>query len=128
MTYFDYRFRFPVAGIAQALGGFAALRAAGVMPADGLPANMLGDPLDVAGALVMPDAGGELSGVAFRGRRGSAAIVSKDWTIPARGDTGYFYIHIRSTIDPATLPVSPAAFGLETVSAEESAAVLGAYA
>lgn len=112
-VYFDYRFRFPIGGIASALAGFAALRQVGLLPSDGLPLNMLGDPINAAGEAVAfdEDAGG-FPGVAFYGRRSGA----------------HFYIHIRSTVDPATLPVSPATFGLETVTAEESAAVLGAYA
>lgn len=104
--YYDYRFRFPVAGIAQALTGFAALRQVGLLPAEGLPANMLGEPLDATGAPT------DAEDAAFVGRRS--------------GD--HFHVHIRSRVDPATLPVSPATFGLEPVTEADSAAVLGVWA
>lgn len=111
--YTDYRFRFPVTGIAQALAGFDALRQVGLMPADGLPLNMLGDPINADGETVPLDEDtGSFPGVAFMGRRSGA----------------HFYIHIRSAVPPVALPVSPAVFGLEDVSVEASAAVLGVWA
>jgi hypothetical protein len=110
--YADYRFRFPASGIAQALAGFDALRQVGLVPAEGLPLNMLGDPINASGETVaFDDETGGLPGAVFIGRRSGA----------------HFYIHIRSSIDPASLPVSPAAFGLETTTAEQSAAVLGVW-
>ena len=50
--YFDYRFRFPADGLTQAVAAFDALRAAGILPADSLPFNLLGDPIEQDGKVV----------------------------------------------------------------------------
>lgn len=122
--YTDYRYRFPVAGLALAADAFSALRAAGLLAAEGLPENMLGDPVLLNGALVT------------RGRAGRAAVEYTDGDsgelvqLPAAGDPDFVYIHIRSEVPPSDLPASfsPAAYGLVETTPEESAAVLGVWA
>lgn len=123
-TYSDYRYRFPLAGLALAVDAFAALRAGGLLPPDGLPENMLGDPISLNGEMVA------------RGRAGRAAVDTTDpdtgsaVTIPAIGDPAMVYVHIRSSTAPSELPpgFDPAAYGLVATTAEESAAVLGVWA
>jgi hypothetical protein len=122
--YFDYRFRFPADGLTQAVAAFDALRAAGILPADSLPSNMLGDPIEQDGKVV-----------AF-GRSGRAGLTYIDpdtaetVVVPAIGDPGMVYVHIRSEVAPDGLPAGfdPSVFGLVPVSAEDSAAVLGVWA
>jgi hypothetical protein len=123
-AYHDYRYRFPVGGLARATEAFAALRAAGLLPAEGLPENMLGDPLLLDGAEVA------------RGRSGRAAwsyadpVSGAPVAVPACGDPGSVYVHIRSDVAPSQLPpgFDPAAYGLTATTVEESAAVLGVWA
>ncbi len=101
-TYQDYRYRFRLAQIATALGVLPALRTAGLLGGD-MPANMLGDPLDATGTVT--------SSPVFFGR------VADGWV----------YLHVRSSAPPGLLP-DVASFGLEAVSAEASAAILGVWA
>jgi hypothetical protein len=122
--YYDYRFRFPADGLAQAVAAFDLLRSAGLLPADALPSNMLGDPIEQDGKVV-----------AF-GRQGRPAMSFTDpntnevIAVAATGDPETVYIHIRSEVPPSGLPgeFDPAAFGLSPTSAAESAAVLGVWA
>lgn len=123
-TYHDYRYRFPAVGLALAADAFTALRAAGLLPPNGLPENMLGDPLLLNGAEVA------------RGRQGRAAVDTTDpiageaMHIPAVGDPTMIYVHIRSETPPEALPAgfTPATFGLIATTATESAVVLGVWA
>jgi hypothetical protein len=122
--YYDYRFRFPADGLAQAVVAFDALRAAGLLSADALPSNMLGDPIEQDGKVV-----------AF-GRPGRDSITYTDpdteetVVVPAIGDPAMVYIHIRSEVPPVSLPdgFDPSAFGLIPIEPGESAAVLGVWA
>lgn len=121
--YHDYRYRFPVAGLALAADAFAALRGAGLLPPEGLPENMLGDPILLNGVQVA------------RGRQGRAEVTFTDSDtgqpviIPAAGDPAYIYVHIRAELAPADLPpgFAPRAYALEETTAAESAAVLGVW-
>lgn len=122
--YFDYRYRFPLSSLTLAADAFTALRTAGLLPPDGLPENMLGDPLVLNGAVVA------------RGRVGRAALSYVDETtgeavdVPATGDPTMIYVHIRSTVSPHELPAGfyPSAYGLTETTVEESVAVLGVWA
>jgi hypothetical protein len=124
ISYTDYRYRFPVAGLVLAVDAFDALRAAGLLPLDGLPANMLGDPIVLNGVAVA------------KGRAGRAAVQTIDpdtgapVTLPAVGDPTQIYVHIRSSTSPLELPTGfdPAVFGLVPTTVEESSAVLGVWA
>ena len=103
--YFDYRYRFPVAGIAQAIGLLDALRAKNLL-GEGTLKDMLGGPLGRDGTPV-PE--GE---EAFRGTESD----------------GYVYLHTRATVDPKDLGIDISVFGLEPVDEETSSAVLGVWA
>lgn len=117
---YDYRFRFPVDGLAIALDALDALRDIGVLEAD-RPANMLGERRDTAGNVVP-------SGAAWRGGRGSLPVTTPDGTIPAKGDPDWFYIHVRSPVGPAALgEFDPADYGFVATAAEELAEVLGVW-
>jgi len=125
MTYHDYRYRFLVANVTQAVAVLAALRAAGVLDGEH-PTNMLGDPLDATGNPT------SLTNAAFLGRRGRAAVEYVDengdpQTSPACGDPAYIYLHVRATTPPEAIGVDLSAYGMEPVSAVESAAVLGVW-
>lgn len=116
----DYRYRFPDSGWPAALH-FMRLVTAGRIT------NMLGDPLDPTGA---PTA---LETAAVFARRGTAARTfaahgGAPVTVPARGDPGFWYVHVRADITPDALPADPLTWGFEAVTAEESAAVLGVWA
>jgi hypothetical protein len=123
-TYADYRYRFPLAGLLLAAEAFTALRLVGVLPPDGLPDNMLGEPVLLNGAVITA------------GRAGRAALEYTDpdteqlVQLPAAGDPAFVYVHIRSLVQPEQLPAGfdPAAFGLVATSPDESAAVLGVWA
>lgn len=123
--YHDYRYRFLVANVAQAVAVLAALRAAGVLDGEH-PTNMLGDPLDATGNPA------SFAEAVFLGRRGRAAIEYTDdngdpQTSPAVGDPAYIYIHVRATTPPEAIGVDLGAYGMEPVSEAESAAVLGVW-
>lgn len=95
----DYRFRFPVTGWADALAALAAV--------GGRVGNMLGDPLD-----------------------GDGQVTNDPDSAVARGRTraGWVYIHIRTEVAPDALPIDPADYGMEAISAEGAASVLGVWA
>jgi len=123
---FDYRFKFPLASLSQALTAIAALRQFGLIGTGDIPQNMLGDARAADGSVVT-------TAPAFLGRTGTAATSYTDpngqtVTVPAKGDPGYWYVAIRAPVDPATLPINPANYGLLPCSADESAAVLGVWA
>lgn len=107
-AYYDYRLKFPVTGLATALQAIAALQSAGLLGAGDIPDNMLGDPRDNSGAIAS-------SNITWMGRQGTT-------------DPSYYYIHIRATVDPTTLPFDPATFGLVPSTVQESADVLGVWA
>jgi hypothetical protein len=124
-AYFDYNFRFPIAGLPLALTAMLGLQAYGLLDAGDIPPNMLGDPRDQDGNIVA-------SAPAFVGRPGTAASSYVDMngttvTIPAKGDLGFYYIAIRAMVDPTTLPFDPTVFGLTPSDPDESAAVLGVW-
>lgn len=102
---FDYRFRFDNVG--RALDALAALRAAGVLPADQMSGNMLGAPMDEDGDPCARD------DAAFFG---------------AFGPDDMWHIAIRSDVGPNAIPFDPVTYGLIAETAEESAAVLGVWA
>jgi len=125
-TYYDYRFRFT--DLVRALQAIQALRNGGLLPPQGLPTNMLGDPRNASG-----DYEPDPALVAFCGRKGSAEMHFRtedgdDDVVPARGDPAYWYVAIRSDIPPQRLNLNPADFGLEVTDPAESAAVLGVWA
>lgn len=125
-AYFDYRFKF--ADLSRALLGFAPLRVAGILPLDGIPQNMLGDPRDATGAYTT-----DPEKIAWIGRKGTAASSYTDENgqtvnVPAVGDPTLFYVAIRSDVPPDKIGVDPADFGLEVCDPAESAAVLGVWA
>lgn len=103
--YFDYRYRFPVAGIALAVGLLDALRANNLLGA-GTLRDMLGDPMDINGDPA------DAETAAFWGKRS--------------GD--HIYLHTRAPIDPTTLGLDLSAYGMEHVDADTSAAILGVWA
>ena len=110
--YFDYRYRFPVAGIALAVDAIvditetgSSLRANNLL-GEGTLKDMLGGPLGRDGTPV-PE--GE---EAFRGTESD----------------GYVYLHTRATVDPKDLGIDISVFGLEPVDEETSSAVLGVWA
>jgi hypothetical protein len=116
----DYRYRFPDSGWSAAVPFMHFVTA-------GRITNMLGDPLDEDGEPTAPET------AAVFARRGTAArslampggaLV----TVPARGDPGFWYVHVRAAIAPEMLPADPITWGFEAVTAEESAAVLGVWA
>ena len=116
----DYRYRFAKARWPDAVLFMHVVTA-------GRITNMLGDPLDEDGEPTAPEA------AAVFARRGTAArtVTSGDGvpvTVPARGDPGYWYVHVRADITPDMLPADPLTWGFEAVTAEESAAVLGVWA
>lgn len=124
--YYDFLYKLPLGSLALGITGFTALQAAGLIAPGDIPANMLGDPRDANGNIVT-------SAPAFVGRQGTAATSYTDANgntvaVPARGDPAYWYIAIRAAVDPATLPVDPASFGLIVCDAAENAAVLGVWA
>lgn len=122
--YTDYRYKFPLSGLALAVDAFDALRAAGLLPLDGLPENMLGDPILAGGVVVA------------KGRAGRAAFSYTDEAsgetvnVPATGDPEMIYVHIRSRVGLGDLPsgFNPSAYGLTATTPEESAPVLGVWA
>jgi len=125
-VYFDYRFRFT--DLARALGAIAALRTAGILSAGELPANMLGTQRDAAGKWTA-----DSDKVAFCGEHGRPGGTFIDdngdpQSFEAVGDPAYWYIHVRSVVDPRTIPFDPASFGLEVSDPAESASVLGVWA
>jgi len=109
---FDYRFKFK--DLARALTAMAALRAAGILGTSAIPLNMLGDPRDSSGNTTADEAQ-----IAWLGRRGTG---------DGGSDPASWYIHIRSEVDPASLPFSPVDYGLTPSDPAESAAVLGVWA
>lgn len=125
-TYMDYRFKFPITGLAKALEAMAELRTAGLLGKGNLPQNMLGDLRDTSGNAVSANA-------AWAGRPGRAAYTytdtytNKQISVPAAGDPGYYYIHIRAE-GVSSLPFDPSAYGLVASDPTESAAVLGVWA
>lgn len=128
MSYIDYRFKF--ADLPMALSAMQELRTIGILSSAGLPQNMLGDPRDAAGNVVpsgSPD-------TAFSGRRGSPAssyvdeISGQTVQVFARGDPGFWYIGIRSSVPPSEITFDPATYGLVATDPDESAAVLGVWA
>jgi hypothetical protein len=112
----DYRYK--TTNLPLALQALAALRAAGVLAPEGAPFNMLGEPL--------PD------DPTVRGRRGWGGWLSdksgEQFYVTPVGDPAAWYFAIRSEVPPSAVPFDPAAYGLQPVSAEESAAVLGVWA
>jgi hypothetical protein len=123
-TYFDFRFRFLATpeAMATALGALEALREAGAwVGSNGAPMNMLGEPIPG-----MPGVNGKLGCAAYSYlEEGVGPLI----TVPAVGDPNYYYVAIRTTVDPSTVPPGlPEEFGLEAVDAATSAAVLGVWA
>ena len=103
----DFLYKFPVSDLPQALTALAALDAAGLHPD-----NMLGDPRDATGTVVM-----DLKLVVWRGGHGQAAYAYTDLTgatvsVPAQGDPGFFYIAARADLSDESgwCPVDPADF------------------
>jgi len=119
---YDYRFKFRVADLDLALEAMVVLRLAGILTTEH-PINMLGEPRGAQGQIVTEEE------ALFRGSRGTLAVTTPDGVIPAKGDTGWFYIHIVSTVSPdvALAELDPADFGLEATTAAESAEVLGEW-
>lgn len=126
MIEYDYRYKFPLSGLALAITGFAALQAAGLLSPGTIPPNMLGSDRDASGNVVAP---GDSTVVAWRGDAGIAQMVdpSSGGTIEARGDPAFYYVAIRSEVAPADVTVNPADYGLVTCDPIESAAVLGGW-
>ena len=126
-AYTDYRFKFPTANLAEALGALTALRQAGILSSEAIPSNMLGEPRDASGAVVSTNA-------AWVGRPGIPAssftdpFTKETVDVPARGDPSYYYIHIRANVPDAELPFDPAVYGLIPTDSTESAIVLGVWA
>lgn len=120
-TYFDYRYHFPLTGVALAADAFTAWCAGGLLAADAPPDNMLGEPILLNGTQIACGRAGRPA-VAFTDADTGAAI-----TIPAAGDADFIYIHLRSEL---ALPAgfAPAAYGLVATDPAESAAVLGVWA
>lgn len=124
-TYTDYRYKFPISGLSQALQAMAQLRTAGLLGKGDLPQNMLGDLRDTSGNV-------STSTPAWAGRPGRAAysytdpVTKQTVNVPASGDPGYYYIHIRS--DVSSLPFDSSTYGLVVSDPTESAAVLGVWA
>lgn len=124
VQYTDYRYKFPTVGLTKAVEALNVLRTAGLLGAEALPENMLGDTIRLGGAVVA------------KGRTGRPAfsyvdeLTGQTVNVLAQGDPNMTYIHIRSSTDPTELPAdfSPAAFGLIATTPEESATVLGVWA
>jgi hypothetical protein len=117
--FYDYTYSFPQSGLALALGGFAALRAVGLLGAGQVPTNMLGTARDAAGNPAVTNADGT-STAAWCGEPGGAGGT----------DPTHFYIAIRAMVSPTQLAeagVNPGTYGLVATSAAESAAVLGVW-
>jgi hypothetical protein len=102
--YFDYRYRFPLSGLVKALSVMDALRNANLMLGN-RPLNMLGGPLDEHAEPTDADTAAFLGAV----------------------QDGYVYVHVRSVIRPELVP-DPTQYGMEPVSKQDSAAVLGVWA
>ena len=132
----DYRVNFPVTGLALALEGLDALRAEMGLPSGALPGNALGDRRDTSGDVVTPLPADDITKpapdvTAWIGRPGSAASSYKDMNgqdveIPAKGDPGRYYMHIRTGAEAPDF--DPAAYGLEPTDPATSADVLGVWA
>ena len=121
----DLLYNFPTTGLALALDGLAALRAD---VGDSGPLNALGDPRDPSGAIVAP---GEP--VVWIGRPGSPAtsyegMDGKSVDVPAKGDPGRYYVHIRTGQNATARLFDAAAYGLVPTDPYESAMVLGVWA
>jgi hypothetical protein len=125
--YYDYLFKFPLASLTTALEALTALRSANIIVDGDIPTNMLGDPRDASGNVVT-------SGPAFVGRLGIAATsyidpsTQQSVAVSARGDPDYWYVAIRSDVDPSSIPFDPSSYGLQTCDPTENAAVLGVWA
>ena len=129
-TYYDYRFRFPITGLAQALTLLAALRASGLLAGEIVPENMLGEARRDDGSVTDRGAS-DMSWVGSPGRAASSYTdpdTNQQVVVPAAGDPAFYYIHIRSYIAPAQLGLNPASFGMTPSDPAESAAVLGVWA
>lgn len=133
-AYNDYRYTFPAtqAALTEALQGFAALQAAGLLGKGDIPSNMLGTPRDSSGN---PTA--DPKQIAWRGDPGRAATSYTDPTtgqtvnVPAAGDPSLYYVAIRAETTPtqiAAAGIDPATYGLTVCDAATSAAVLGVWA
>ena len=122
--YVDLTYSFPISGLATALGGLAALQAAGVL-ADGTTiANEIGDAYAADGTPATTAANGN-SNMAFRGKPGDPS------TTPPTDPT-QMYVAFRATDTQATqvagAGIDPATYGLVVTTPQESAAVLGVWA
>ena len=132
----DYLWNFPVTGLALALEGLDALRAELGLAPGTVPGNALGDRRDATGAIVTPLPADDVTKpapdvTAWIGRPGSAASSYKDMNgqdveVPAKGDPGCYYMHIRTDRDAPGFDL--AAYGLEPTDPATSAAVLGVWA
>jgi hypothetical protein len=132
-----YDYRFKTTNLPLALLAIDALRDAGVLSQEGVPQNMLGDPLpgrpDLlgrqgrAGGWVTPTEPAPVRDPVTSEASGETAV-PPPYFVPAVGEPGAWYFAIRSEVPPETLLVDPALFGLVAVGAEESAEVLGVWA
>jgi hypothetical protein len=130
----DYRWNFPTSGLALALDGLAALRAGLGLSDDAMLQNALGDHRNAAGepATVTVDGMRSTSDAVWTGRPGSAAtsysdaLSGKTIDIPAKGDPGRYYMHIRPAREAPGF--DPAAYGMADTDPTESADVLGIWA
>ena len=125
----DFIWNFPTAGLALALEGLDALRAdLGTEAA----LNALGDPRDAEGNIAPPFDGSNTP-PAWVGRPGTAAtsyddpLAGKTIELPAKGDPGKYYMHLRTDRDTSA-GFDPEAYGLAVTVPAESAAVLGIWA
>lgn len=116
----DYTFKAP--SLATITDALLVLQASGLVGANSGPSDMLG-PLSVNDAQ-----GNSL----FRYGVGRAAVTvtgmdGQPMTIPAAGEAGWFYIAIRTDVQPSAIPFDPAALGLIATTADESATVVGRW-
>lgn len=95
---YDYRLRFRVSDWPKARAALALV--------GGVIQNMLGDPLDRRGNVCAPD----------------------DAVARGRTSSGWIYLHIRSERSPDKVSVDFSAHGMELVTEDDSAAVLGVWA
>ena len=131
----DYLWNFPTTGLALALQGLDALRAELSLPPNAMPGNALGDPRDAEGNVVVVPLSDEQreDSVVWVGRPGMAAYTYTDPNnvvveVPAKGDPGRYYMHIRTADDLGAVAFDPSQYGMVVTGRAESAAVLGVWA
>jgi hypothetical protein len=136
--YSDYLWNFRKIGLARALKGLDALRAQLSLDTNAMLGDMLGDPRDANGNVVVspPPAVGEPpdTSVVWVGRAGIAAYsytnpaTDELVEVPAKGDPSRYYMHIRSLTGAEAVGFNPADYGLTPTDPFESAQVLGLWA